>query len=224
MDESKMSLSACSDSSASIIASLVGEAGNLTLVSDADDVGFALADFQCIALLFEVPGISSIDAVEKLWGISAHTPVRLLLLPSADSVIHFHLGWVSPVRLSTILSTPIVISFSLILTVSLYLLLDGLLFFPFLIPVLFSLFSGHGSSLCPLSLPRLDHGDTFVVSIYAASHLQVSILVGGLSNGLSLTELSHAVALGDFGHLLQGFLALFDVWSQVLLLHLPEIF
>lgn len=40
-----MSWSARSDSSASIIASLVGVAGNLTLVGDADDVGFALADF-----------------------------------------------------------------------------------------------------------------------------------------------------------------------------------
>jgi len=219
-----MSWSARSDSSASIIASLVGVAGNLTLVGDADDVGFALADFQCIALLFEVPGISSIDAVEELWGISANAPVRLLLLPHAHSVIHLLFGWVVPVSLASILVVPFVESFSLILTVSLFLLSDGLLFLIFLLPVLLSLFSGHGSSLCPLSLPRLDHGDTFVVSIYAASHLQVSILVGGLSNGLSLTELSHAVALGDFGHLLQGFLTLFDVWSQVLLLHLPEIF
>ena len=134
--------------------------------------------------------------------------------------------WVSPVPLVLIPLGlgPFVVSFSLILTVGLSLRSDGLLFFPFLIPVLVSLFSGHGSSLCLLSLPRLDCSDTFVVSINTASHLQVSILVAGLSNGRSLTELSHAVALGDFGHLLQGFLTLLDVWSQILLLHLPEIF
>lgn len=87
-----MSWSARSDSSASIIASLVGVAGNLTLVGDADDVGFALADFQCIALLFDVPGTGSIDAVEELWGISAHSPVRLPLVHYAVIVIHLLFG------------------------------------------------------------------------------------------------------------------------------------